>query len=210
MFFSSLISDPSCHQDPGNVRGLVVRAECLKSFCKIEQAHLVYVRALKYSPGSKQVSKKIKECQETIFGKLGNEETFVFKGSTIFFDYLRDMGYGSIENYLLEDDAKLSLNKLVNMMSGLKKKPFRVKDSIWKEKDKKAIKVNFDDIIKRKKKTVLEKKNMFEEPSVNEPKKDKKQKEYIVKRKERTDKKYLENLETRLVPLKYPQEYDMR
>ena len=156
--FSSLISDPSCHQDPGNVRGLVVRAECLKSFCKIEQAHLVYVRALKYSPGSKQLSKKIKECQETIFGKLGNEETFVFKGSTIFFDYLRDMGYRSIDIYLLEDNAKLSLNKLANMMSGLKKKPFGVKDSIWKEKDKKAIKVNFDDIIKRKKKTVLEKK----------------------------------------------------
>jgi hypothetical protein len=187
-----------------------VQAECLMSFCKIEQAHLVYVRGLQYSPGSKQVSKKIKECQETIVCKLGSEESFVFKGSTIFFDYLQDMGCGSIDNYLLEDDVKLSLNKLANMMSGLKKKPFGVKDSIWNEKDTKANKVNFDAIIKRKKKTGMEKKKMVKASSVNEKHEDKKQKEYTAKRKERTDKEYLENLQTRLVPLKYPQEYDMR
>jgi hypothetical protein len=130
----SFLTLNSCHQDPRNVRGLVVKAECLRSYCKIEQAHLVFVKALQYSPGSKQVSKKIKECQETIIGKLGNEDTFVFKGSTIFFDYLRDMGCGYIDNYLLKDNVKLSLNKLANMMSGLKKKPFGVKYSIQKEK----------------------------------------------------------------------------
>ena len=46
---------------------------------------------------------------------------------------------GSIDSYLLEDDVKLSLNKLANVMSGWKKKPFGVKESIWKEKDKQAV-----------------------------------------------------------------------